>query len=86
LCLEYTKAMITYCSDLQQDTIPSVIVINQDSVQSKSDSGSIIKNSLVKDSVYYKPVTTSVITRFVVNMENLENLNKFITGYGFYRQ
>jgi hypothetical protein len=78
------KIMIVFCTDLQQDTIQGKIVIKQDSVQSKSDSVSIIKDLQSKDSSSHKPVTASKIIRFVLSDTTSVCKRNSITDVTFY--
>jgi hypothetical protein len=70
--------MIIYGTDLQQDTVPRKIVINQDSARAKPDSASAVLSVQPKDSVKHKLIiipqktladytdTTSVCTRNII--------------------
>ncbi len=92
--------MIIYCSDLQQDTVPHKIVLNQDSVRIKSDSVSTVLTSLPKDSVKHKLIripqktvfnftdTASVCPRNSIADVTFHDFNSFVfrLGYGSYKQ
>jgi hypothetical protein len=92
--------MIISYSDLQQDTVPRKNVINQDSTRVNSDSASIVKYILPKDSVKHKTTavhqniiiaysdTTSVCTRNSIADVTFYNFNNFVfrIGYGSYKQ
>jgi hypothetical protein len=87
-------------SDIEQDTIPRRILINQDSTKAKHDSLSHIISSQPKDSIKPKstiirqivqPVqtdTTSVCSRNGISDVTFYDINNFIRriGYGSYKQ
>jgi hypothetical protein len=50
--------MIIYCSELQQDTVPRKIVLNQDSLRKNTDSASLIISVPQKDSIKHRIVKT----------------------------
>jgi hypothetical protein len=92
--------MIISSSDLQQDTVPRKIVINQDTTRINHDSVLNIISSQPKDSVRHKfttvhqniPVdysdTTSVCTRNSIADPTFYDFNSFIfrIGFGSYKQ
>ena len=92
--------MIIYGTDLQQDTVPRKIVINQDSSWAKSDSASTVLSIHPKDSVKHKLIvipqqiaiidsdTTSVCSRNSIADVTYYDFNSFVfrLGYGSYKQ
>ena len=92
--------MIISGTDLQQDTVPRKIVINQDSTRSKSDSASAVLPVQTKDSVKHKLIvipqqititvsdTTSVCPRNSIADVTFYDFNNFVfrLGYGSYKQ
>ena len=92
--------MIIICSDLQQDTVPRKIVINQDSARVKADSVSLVKSIQTKDFLKHKSSivhqntiidysdTTSVCTRNSIADPTFYDFNNFILriGFGSYKQ
>jgi len=92
--------MIISCSDLQQDTVPHRIILNQDSMRVKSDSVSTVLTIQQKDSVKHKFIripqktvfnytdTTSVCSRNSIADVTFYDFNSFIfrLGYGSNKQ
>jgi hypothetical protein len=87
-------------TDLQQDTVPRKIDINQDSTRTKSDSASAVLPVQTKDSVKNKLIiipqktfvdntdTTSVCTRNIIADVTYYDFNSFVfrLGYGSYKK